>query len=76
MNRVGNLKNLLIKEIETQTLEFIQLGFSLSLVHYFLTMFHLPPFGIVIYIILQCMLKVGDLLSDFDFQRVTVKGML
>ena len=51
MNRVGNLKNLLTEEMEPQTLEFIQLGFSLPLVHYFLTMFHLPPFEMVIYII-------------------------
>jgi hypothetical protein len=38
MKELGNLPNILTSDIEMQSLEFAQLGFSLALVQYFLAM--------------------------------------
>ena len=42
-------------------------GFGLGMVQYFLTVFLSLHFGVVMYILCHDMLKVCDLLFDFDF---------
>lgn len=70
---VGDLKSVLTSDMEMQSLEFVQLIFSLTLVQYFLTM---PPslcFGMVMNILCHYMLEVCDLY--FGFIGDTVKRL-
>jgi hypothetical protein len=55
---LGDLKSALTSDMEVQSLEFAQLDFGLALVHHFLTMSPLLPFGMMIYSLSHCMLKV------------------
>ena len=65
-NGFGDVERILTLDMEMHSWEFVQLVFSLAVVQYFLAM--LPPlnFGRVIYTLCHYMLKVCDLLFDFD----------
>ena len=51
--------------MDKQSLKFVQVIFCLSLVQYFLTILSFLPFGMVMYILCQCLLEVCALLFDF-----------
>ena len=51
LNRVGDLKSILISDMGMQSLEFALLILGLALVQYFLTMFPLSPFDMIICIL-------------------------
>jgi hypothetical protein len=61
MEGIGELKYALTSDMETQSLEFSQLVFSLALVQYFFTMLPSLSFGTVMYILCHYMLEVCDL---------------
>ena len=54
-------------------MNFALLCFSLALVQYFLAMCAFLPFGLVMYILCDCILEVSELLFNFDCIGVTVK---
>ena len=63
----GKLKSTLKKDMEMQSLEFVQLVFSLVLLQHFLTVLSFLPLGMVVYILCHYMLELYDLPFYFDF---------
>ena len=69
VNRVEDLKSVLISGIEIQNLEYAQIIFDLALVQYFLTVPLSLCLGMTIYILCHSMVEVCELLFDFDIYR-------
>ena len=69
---VGELRIILTLDLEIQSLEFVQLSFSLGLVQDFITVFPPPFWDCHVYSVPLCVLEVHDLLFDSDF---TVKRL-
>ena len=67
MNEVGHLKTSLTSAMEMQSLEISLLVSRLPLDEDFLTVLLPLPLGTVIYILCHDMLKVCNLLFDFDY---------
>lgn len=66
-------QNTLTLDTELQDLEFSQLAFGLSSVHYFLTISLSLSFGMVMYIMYHCMSQVFTLL--IDLQDIEIKRL-
>ena len=61
---VGDLKSVLLSDMEIKSLKFVSLVFRLISVQHFLVMLLLLPFGMVTYVLFHCILEICGL--NFD----------